>query len=450
MCMKCKFCFADVEETMIFCPACGKKLSGEEVLEEAPEQKQEKKKSRVGKYILGAVSVVVLALVLTVGILYSMGMMDTAVGKIENAIHSLKFNRENDIYYHLTYSANAEKLEKQDTVVVATVGDQKLTNGELQAYYWSAIYDATSYNTYPNLDTKKALSQQVYDNKTGKTYEQLFLETALNNWRRYATLIQLSKENNFVMDADQKAYYDNIPNRISEMAKEYGYDDLGKFLKEQFVPGCSATAYVSYNSTTYLALTYYDVLLSGMVPTQDEINSYYTEHEDEIVKSGVNKDSGNYYNVRHILIAPEGGATSGKYTDADWESWRVKAHGVLDNFLAGEATEAKFAELANELSADTAISGGLYSNLTKSTNFVEEFKAWYLDETRKPGDTGIVKSAHGYHIMYFSGSRPIWEHETETMMLTEKTDAALKAAEDKWAMTVDYKQIKVSEINLTA
>ena len=35
---------------------------------------------------------------------------------------------------------------------------------------------------------------------------------------------------------------------------------------------------------------------------------------------------------------------------------------------------------------------------------VAEFEDWLFDEARKEGDTGIVKTQYGYHIMYFDGN----------------------------------------------
>jgi hypothetical protein len=32
---------------------------------------------------------------------------------------------------------------------------------------------------------------------------------------------------------------------------------------------------------------------------------------------------------------------------------------------------------------------------------VAEFENWCFDESRKPGDTGIVQTTYGYHVMYF-------------------------------------------------
>ena len=34
---------------------------------------------------------------------------------------------------------------------------------------------------------------------------------------------------------------------------------------------------------------------------------------------------------------------------------------------------------------------------------VEPFETWCFDESHKVGDTGIVESTYGYHVMYFSG-----------------------------------------------
>ena len=69
-------------------------------------------------------------------------------------------------------------------------------------------------------------------------------------------------------------------------------------------------------------------------------------------------------------------------------------------------------------------------------------------ESRKPGDTGIVKTDHGYHIMYFSGSTPTWEYETRSMVLSENTNKLLAEAQEKYPMDVNYKKIVIGNVNL--
>ncbi len=61
-----------------------------------------------------------------------------------------------------------------------------------------------------------------------------------------------------------------------------------------------------------------------------------------------------------------------------------------------------FATLANENSKDSdGTDGGLYENVYPG-QMVPNFNDWCFDESRKPGDTGIVESEYGYHIMYYS------------------------------------------------
>ena len=104
-------------------------------------------------------------------------------------------------------------------------------------------------------------------------------------------------------------------------------------------------------------------------------------------------------NVRHILISVEDSTDEAAMAEA-----KAEAEALLAEFKAGAATEEAFAALATEKSEDTgsAANGGLYENVAPGS-MVENFDAWCFDETRQPGDTGIVESDYGYHVMFFSG-----------------------------------------------
>ena len=95
-----------------------------------------------------------------------------------------------------------------------------------------------------------------------------------------------------------------------------------------------------------------------------------------------------------------------------------QAKEVLDLFNNGEKTEEAFAALAEQYSADTGSvgenatngGGGLYENIEKG-QMVEPFENWVYDESRQPGDTGIVMTNYGYHVMYFvsRADEPAWK-----------------------------------------
>ncbi len=118
------------------------------------------------------------------------------------------------------------------------------------------------------------------------------------------------------------------------------------------------------------------------------------------------KDYLTQVDIRHILIMPEGGTKSedGKttvYSDAEWEACRQKAQAVYDEYLNGKKTEEAFGILAQKYSKDgNASEGGIYTDVEKNS-MVEAFDEWIFDESRKEGDTGLVKTPYGYHVMYF-------------------------------------------------
>ena len=111
-------------------------------------------------------------------------------------------------------------------------------------------------------------------------------------------------------------------------------------------------------------------------------------------------------NVRHILVAPEGGtydSTTGMttYSDEEMAAAKVAAEELYAQWQAGEATEDSFAALANEKSADgDGTTGGLYEEVYPG-QMVTNFNDWCFAEGRQTGDTGIVESEYGYHIMFY-------------------------------------------------
>ncbi|MBR3962619.1 MAG: peptidyl-prolyl cis-trans isomerase [Oscillospiraceae bacterium] len=107
----------------------------------------------------------------------------------------------------------------------------------------------------------------------------------------------------------------------------------------------------------------------------------------------------NTVDVRHVLVAPEDSASE--------DSWK-EALELAEKYAAEwkdlGATEENFAEIAAKYSVDgSAENGGLYENVRKG-QMVDEFEDWCFDSARKPGDSEIIKTSYGYHIMYFSGA----------------------------------------------
>lgn len=469
--MKCKYCFAEVEEDVTVCPVCGKALEEneetpvEETVEIPAEETEEipvveevpaKKKSKTLLVVLAALGSLVLVAALTIAVLYGMGYKLSTI----SAFLGLE---EADSGYKNNYTVSDQKVEKKADEVVAKVGNQSLTNEQLQVYYWLAVQDYVYQYEYAismgaetelGFDLKKPLNEQVYDLKTGKTFEQFFLENALESWHRYVSFVQLSQDSDFVLSKDIQDFLDGYREDLEAAAKEEGFADAEALVDAKVSKGSSADAYFDYVRTQYTALGYLQSREAEWAPTEKEVEEYYKAHEKELVESGYDKSVGKYYDVRHIFVTVQGEMGEKGYTDDQWEACRAKAQKLLDDFLANEPTEQKFAELALKNSEDpgSAANGGLYANLTKNYGFIKEFENWYTDESRKPGDTGIVKntgsSKVGYHVMYFSASREIWKDQVETLILSERMGELLEQTKAKYPITVDYKKVVLGKADL--
>ena len=69
---------------------------------------------------------------------------------------------------------------------------------------------------------------------------------------------------------------------------------------------------------------------------------------------------------------------------------------------------------------------------------VPSFNAWCFDSARKVGDTAIVKTQYGYHIMYFesTGDQTVWQY-TAQQILSGKDS---KGTEDALLEKVELKK----------
>ena len=155
-----------------------------------------------------------------------------------------------------------------------------------------------------------------------------------------------------------------------------------------------------------------------------------------------------------MLIVPEDeNATTGDdgypvYSDDAWAACEAEAQKLYDQWLAGDMSEDSFAALANEQSYDSdGTDGGLYTDVSEGY-MVENFNDWCFDAARQPGDHGLVKTQHGYHIMYFVGSRDIWYATAESDLIDSRASALLPASMEKHPVEIDYTAIALGLVDL--
>lgn len=442
--MECKFCGAELEEGNSVCPACGQ------------DNEDSSKKNSVSKLIVGIVAAVALLAVLAVVIITgSNGKQptgnDTADGTTSAAAADATVapdGNPDDVTCKGTYTVSDDVAVKEQATVIATMGDNKLTNGLLQVYYWNLFYN--SYSNYVSgygMDLSVPLDSQLSPNET--TWQQAMLDMAINNWRTDAAMAELAEKNGVKLDAESQAELDGMTATLEAQAKDNGFDSAEAMLQKSLGVGCTLEDYLEYCRIYLYASTYYGGEVEKITVTEQDKENFYKEYTDLFESQNIDKTT-RWVNIRHILIQPEGCTfDANRYVVANedqWEACRVEAQGILDDWLANDGTEEGFGKLAKELTADSnGEAGGLYEKVSEG-QMVTAFNDWCFDETRKSGDSGLVKTEFGYHIMYYVSSDFVWDYYAEQNVLTLKKNEIYSNAANAQEMTVEYSKIVLSDV----
>lgn len=288
----------------------------------------------------------------------------------------------------------------------------------------SSIQEGAENNNFRNVDSYLAV---IYCK--GMTMERY---RELHTYYTYAVMYEESIFNGFEYSDDEvEKYYAENADEFDRITYRSFYFDGAEVLpdEEAGIEGVSADAAMSNayakaeafaegvsdeKSFAKMAREYADeseaeqyaeddaTLMTG---TKLDINYYCEEwllnSEREEGDIGIVESSNGYYvlyfinrddnnvalpTVRHILVADE-----------------QTANDVYEQWKNGDATEDSFAALAGEYSTDPGSEGGLYEDVLPG-KMVPEFEQWCYDSVRKEGDTGIIQSDYGYHIMYYCGA----------------------------------------------
>ncbi len=208
----------------------------------------------------------------------------------------------------------------------------------------------------------------------------------------------------------------------------------------------------AYNSSaTESTVTYSDVTASSLTSTFGESASEWVLSADRAVGNVTvletpngyavmymsalpHKDTTKPVDVRHILIQfpTDDSGNPTELTDAEKAVYREQADQIYDQYLQNP-TEDNFASLATQYSKDSGsnTNGGLYEKVNVG-DMVTQFNDWCFDAARKPGDTGIVETKFGYHIMYYVGSdhEEAWSSAVRSTLATESLNTFNTDIED--------------------
>ncbi len=183
-----------------------------------------------------------------------------------------------------------------------------------------------------------------------------------------------------------------------------------------------------------------------------------------VMENVLQRDNQYPVNVRQILfmVADDSAsdATQNESGHSDKEAKKL-ADDTLAKWKKGDATDDSFAKLAKKLTEDTgsAENGGLYENVTKDSNYVEPFLNWCFADGRKKGDSGVIKTDYGYHVMYLSSKSKdaVWKNTVREALAKKQFDQyiedTIKADDVKvskhWTKVVKKRLAKAADTVIT-
>ncbi len=179
------------------------------------------------------------------------------------------------------------------------------------------------------------------------------------------------------------------------------------------------------------------------------------------MKTLADKDkSASSSDVRHILIKFPDKNTDGTPTSTTDSSGKkttnitketkaetkAEAEKILEEYKKNP-TEENFIELTKKHTDDVDSKGnpnsdGIYKDVSDNGQYVEAFTNWAIDSTRKPGDTGIVETEYGYHIMYYvEANEESWYLAIQNELLNKKLEDTLAKEIDEMVKSVNMDSI---------
>jgi foldase protein PrsA len=269
-------------------------------------------------------------------------------------------------------------------VNVASVDNLKITKYEytfFTKFNMSQFLSSNSINSTPE--------QYKWNTKVGtETAKDQVKKSTLENIQEFKIQLIKAKDAGIKLDATDLK---NVDDAINQQITQYGSRNAAEAgVKTDYGITLSELKEIYRNLT--LTQKYRADLLKDVKVSDEDVKKYYDD----------NKKNFDKVTVTHILIktvddnnAP---VSEGKKAEA-----KKKADDILARVRAGEDVK----KLATEFSEDkpavtTKDSPGYEGEYTFGRGeMVSEFEKWAFDDARKEGDSDVVETQFGFHVMQF-------------------------------------------------
>jgi len=311
----------------------------------------------------------------------------------------------------------------------------------LESYLRSCYGNSATEETYLEYENIKALAESYYN----KYYDELdydkddyreFEKDKKQDYNSYTYSVYTIMVNNYfnskdgVIDENGNINYTDAQKEAAKKAALADAETLAKGKYKDIAAFDKAISALEINKDKTVSSTLTENQLGKGIGSEDLSKWLFEERKEgdlTIIPIKVEEDGkeviNGYYviryermtenldqmvNIRHILLdieTVEDKDGNKSFDETDKAKVLKDAEKILEDFKNGKDTSAKaFGELAMKKSVDgTKTTGGVVEDIYVGMlgDGLKDFEAWCFEDGRKAGDTGIVLSEHGYHIIYF-------------------------------------------------
>lgn len=314
----------------------------------------------------------------------------------------------------------AESNKISTSKMYETLFGQYATEKQIKQYYVEYI-TATAYENYL-LENVKVSDEEIekYYNENSKLFDTV-------TYREYiikADIQEDDTEENIekaMQNAKEKAlnFYNNVYDEETFINLCVEYSGLETYKTEDK----SLYKNKSFNDISGVISDWLFKCTEEKQTTLIEDNDNHSYHIVYFINK--NRDETSTVSMRHILVTPKiSNITDYLPTEEDYQNALNKVEDIKEEFISKGANEDNFKELAIEYSEDkgTSYNGGLMANVSNG-EWGTEIDNWLFSNDRQYGDYEILKSAYGYHLIFFiEKGEPSWKFNIRLALNSQKND----------------------------
>lgn len=289
----------------------------------------------------------------------------------------------------------AEELAKP----VATMDDYTVTLGQY-SFFFRSMQSDFEYQAMMTGYTEENMAEFWAMDDYGKPMSDLLKEDALGSAKQFSILYKMAVDAGAQPSAERDAEADAQLDSLLATAE----GDEAKFQSQY---GLSSQQMRDMYHQFNLLNQYQDDLKASASVTEADIKASYEAQ----------KDTYDQVTVRHVLIT-----ANAEMTEEEQAAAKTKADEILQKIQDGE----EIGKLAAEFSEDPGSKDNNGEYTFGKGQMVAEFEDWAY--AAKDGDTGVVQTSYGYHVMQMQGRIGLEDVKGQV-----EEDLRVEAAREKFA-----------------